>query len=58
MCVYGLDQIPQMTQITVQDLANGLHLRHLRDGGLSGFEAGVLAATFALGLLAGALLSR
>jgi hypothetical protein len=58
MCVYGLDQIPQMTQITTQELARTV-CPPGRDGaalipeGLSWTDATALGATFAIGLAIG-----
>jgi hypothetical protein len=59
MCIYGIDQIPQMTQIRTQELARvvcppGKTAAGFTDG--TGWpDAGVIGATFALGLAVGAV---
>ncbi len=47
VCVYGIEQIPQMTQISRQELARVV------DPGLWSFEVATLGAIFILGLLIG-----
>ncbi|GIX28133.1 hypothetical protein [Pelomicrobium sp. G1] len=62
ICVYGLDQIPHMTQITREELARvACPPRSLSGVGLESAllpEAGALGAAFALGMVVGALSRR
>jgi hypothetical protein len=58
MCVYGLDQLPQMTQITRQDLSRLVCPTASSHGGLTGQESVVFAATLALGIVLGAVGAR
>lgn len=57
ICVYGLGDIPQMTQITAQELARVVCPREQQSAAgfspPSTFDVGILGATFAVGLLAG-----
>ena len=61
MCVYGIDQIPKMTQISTRELA-GVVSPPAKTAGLANGvgwqDAGALGATFALGLAVGAVALR
>lgn len=61
MCIYGIEQIPKMTQISSQELARvvcpaGQPSARLND--LPWADAGALGVTFALGLAVGAVARR
>jgi hypothetical protein len=62
ICVYGLDQIPQMTQISVAELAGLVCPRasgsETGAGGPAWPEGGTLGVVFLLGLALGALYNR
>ena len=55
ICVYGIEQIPHMTQITTQELARVVcpQQSSLGFGGLSSSEIAVMGAIFAAGLVIG-----
>ncbi|MFQ5779028.1 MAG: hypothetical protein ACE5IP_13560 [Terriglobia bacterium] len=57
ICVYGIEQIPQMTQITTQELARVVCPREqqssMASAAVSNFDVAVLGATFAVGLVIG-----
>lgn len=57
ICVYGIQDIPQMTQITGQELARVVcppgQQSAASSPALSAFDVSVLGATFAVGLLVG-----
>lgn len=57
ICVYGIKEIPQMTQITLQELAQVVSPRAEQDAGasraISGVEGILLAAVFLAGLVLG-----
>lgn len=58
ICVYGIDAIPQMTQITIQDLAPIVCPAEQQSSigaALSGFEVAVLGTMFASGIVVGRL---
>jgi hypothetical protein len=62
ICVYGIDQIPQMTQLRPAELAKVVCAPAQRSGadpeGALWPDAGALGATFALGIAVGALSLR
>ncbi len=62
ICVYGIAEIPQMTQIRTAELAKIVCAPPPRSGadpgGLSWPEASALGATFALGIAVGAVTLR
>lgn len=61
VCVYGIDQIPKMTQISTKELAGVVCPPAKAAGPLNGLgwpDAGALGATFALGLAVGAVALR
>jgi hypothetical protein len=58
MCVYGLDQLPQMTQITRQDLSRLVCPTAGGQGGLTGLEGVGVATPLVLGLVLGAVAGR
>ena len=62
ICVYGIDQIPQMTQIKLQELARVVCPAAQRSGTDPGSvpwpEASALGVTFALGIAVGAISLR
>ncbi|MBI1983187.1 MAG: hypothetical protein HYS61_03205 [Acidobacteria bacterium] len=62
VCVYGIDQIPQMTQISVAELARVVCQPSRRSGadpgGVPWPEASTLGLTFVLGLAVGAVSLR
>lgn len=61
MCVYGIDQIPKMTQISTRELAEVVCPPAKAAGPVNGVgwqDAGALGATFALGLAVGAVVLR
>lgn len=62
ICVYGIDQVPQMTQIKTAELARVVCPPAQRSGADPGGapwpEAGALGITFALGLAVGAVSLR
>jgi len=57
ICVYGIKEIPEMTQITLQELAQVVYPRAEQDEGaswaISGVEGIILAAVFLAGLALG-----
>ncbi|MFQ5801617.1 MAG: hypothetical protein ACE5JQ_01810 [Candidatus Methylomirabilales bacterium] len=57
ICVYGIKEIPQMTQITTQELARVVcppeRKSSMTSALLSNSEVALLAATFAVGLVVG-----
>jgi hypothetical protein len=57
ICVYGIKEIPQMTQITPKELAQVVcpraQLGHLLSGAISGADGVMLAAVFLAGLALG-----
>jgi len=57
ICVYGIEEIPQMTQITAQELARVVCPPRaesgLGDAPLGGWETSLLAGAFLVGLLVG-----
>ena len=58
ICVYGIAQIPQMTQVKPQDLARVVCPSGQRSDAAPGLAwpgAGTLGVTFALGLAVGAI---
>lgn len=59
ICVYGVDQIPQMTQIKTAELARVVcppaKISQAGFGGVAWPEASALGVTFALGLAVGAV---
>ncbi len=59
VCVYGIEQIPQMTQITTQELARVVCPREQQSsmvpGAFLNSEIAIMAVTFALGLVVGRL---
>jgi len=57
ICVYGINQIPQMTQISVQELAPVVY-PGTQKGPISGVEGIMLAAVFLAGLLLGRFWQR
>jgi hypothetical protein len=61
MCVYGIDQIPKMTQISAKELAGVVCPPAKTAGLVNGLgwpDAGALGATFVLGLAVGAVALR
>jgi hypothetical protein len=62
VCVYGLDQIPQMTQITSAELARvvcpGARSSDTGALGMAWPDAGPLGLTLALGIVIGAVARR
>jgi hypothetical protein len=59
ICVYGIAQIPQMTQISRQELAQVVCPATSAAGSGPGWmDLGPMSATFVLGLAAGALFQR
>lgn len=62
ICVYGIEQIPQMTQIKTAELARVVcppaQRSGLDPGGAAGPDLGALGVTFALGLAVGAVSLR
>lgn len=61
MCIYGLDEIPNMTQITVQELAEAiapLTGKPAASSTVSGLDAIIMAAVFAAGLGLGRIKAR
>jgi hypothetical protein len=61
MCVYGIDQIPKMTQISTKELAGVVCPPAKAAGlfnGVGWTDAGALGATFALGIALGAVVLR
>ena len=62
ICVYGIEEIPQMTQITTQELARVVCPSHQQPSkasvALSGMEMAVLGVTLAVGLVIGRFLRR
>jgi hypothetical protein len=60
ICVYGIGQIPQMTQITRQELAKVVCPATSSTAGWGGgwTDATAMSVTFVLGLAAGALYQR
>ena len=62
MCIYGMDQIPQMTQIAASDLARVVcppgKAGVAPSPGMAWSDAGAFGATFALGLAVGAVALR
>ena len=61
MCIYGIGQIPKMTQISTRELAGVVCPPAKAAVLLNGVEwqdAGALGATFALGLAVGAIALR
>lgn len=57
ICVYGIKEIPQMTQISTRELACVVSTpgqqHSMSSAALSSFEVAVLGATFAVGLVVG-----
>lgn len=62
ICVYGIEQIPQMTQIKAQELARVVcppgQKSSLESSALLGPEPTVIGAVFALGLVIGGVWRR
>jgi hypothetical protein len=62
ICVFGIDQIPQATQITTQELARVVcsHGPSSETGpaGVTGLDVGALGVTLALGITIGAISGR
>lgn len=58
MCIYGTDQIAQMTQITPRELCPPAKTGAGTLPGAGWTDAGALGVTFALGLAAGAVAWR
>ena len=54
ICVYGINEVPKMTQITTQELAKVVcpqaHKAAVFQGGAPGLEAAVLLAVFVSGV--------
>jgi hypothetical protein len=62
ICVYGINEIPKMTQITSQELAKVVcpqaQKAALFSAGISGLEAALIVAVFLSGLGAGKYLQK
>jgi hypothetical protein len=58
ICVYGVSQIPQMTQITRQELAHVVCPRASSAGQGMWVEAGSISLTFVLGVAAAQMYQR
>jgi hypothetical protein len=62
ICVYGIDEIPHMTQITTQELARVVCPHEQRSStdssALSMLDVSVLGVTFAIGLVLGGFWHR
>jgi hypothetical protein len=58
MCIYGTDQIAQMTQITPRELCPPAKTGAGLPPGVGWSDAGALGVTFALGLALGAVTLR
>ena len=59
VCIYGIEQIPQMTQITTQEIARIVcpaeRPTSMVLSPVSGFELAVLGGVFAVGVVVGGL---
>ncbi|HET6893566.1 MAG TPA: hypothetical protein VFH31_20880 [Pyrinomonadaceae bacterium] len=62
VCVYGIKEIPQMTQITPQELAHVVSPRAQQDGAVPGLMSGIeglmLGVVFIVGLALGMVLHK